>query len=480
MSNGLAIPQSVEQLSQLLLKLNLVPANELRLALARVDKRQSVPDVLKSLEQQHLLTPYQTGRIEKGEIDSLVIGGCKLLYQNASGSFARVYRACRVDNGQMIGIKVLRDRWARDPDSVALFRREGEIGQRLKHPHIVPTYEVGQSGRFHYITMEFVEGGNLRDFMKIRKKLVPEEALRYGLHIARGLEGALAVGMTHRDMKTTNVLLTLQGVAKLIDFGLASDDALAGRNNDDLAQALEYATLEKNTGAPKNDPRSDLFFLGGILYELLSGELPYPRTRDRDERKNFSRYRDIKPLAAVAPDLPLTVTRVVSKLLETSPFQRYQSPTELAADLEKVLTDLGHPPPPTTPSAAGAISKDAKVLLCVEHRPNRQNLLRDYFSKKGYRVLLLPDGARAVSRLKNTPAEGVIFFADSAGVDVKNDYEQALAQTEGQKTAVVMVLAESDQALAQSYEGKHPRGVVLSQPINLRLLRKSMEQVLKS
>lgn len=480
MSNGLVIPQSIEQLSKLLVDLKLVSADELRTALSQAGRGKSVPEILRHLEQQHLLTPFQTARIEKGEIDGLVIGGCKLLYQNAAGSFARVYRACRIDTGQMIGIKVLRDRWARDPDSVALFRREGEIGQRLKHPHIVPTYEVGQSGRFHYITMEFVEGGNLRDFMKIRKKLVPEEALRYGLHIARGLEGALAVGMTHRDMKTTNVLLTLQGVAKLIDFGLASDDALAGRTNDDLAQALEYATLEKHTGAPKNDPRSDLFFLGGILYELLSGELPYPRTRDRDERKNFSRYRDIKPLAMVAPSVPLSVTRIVSKLLEISPIQRYQTPTELAADLEKVLTDLGHPPAPTTPSAGSALSKEAKILLCVEHRASRQDLLRDYFTKKGYRVLLLPDGARAVNRLKNTPAQGVIFFGDSAGVDVKNEFEQALAQTEGQKTAVVMVLAESDQALAKEYEGKHPRGVVLRQPISLRHLRKSMEEVLKN
>src|SRR5690606_42023914 len=125
MSNGLVIPQSIEQLSEPLVDLKLVSADELRTALSQAGRGKSVPEILRHLEQQHLLTPFQTARIEKGEIDGLVIGGCKLLYQNAAGSFARVYRACRIDTGQMIGIKVLRDRWARDPDSVALFRREG-------------------------------------------------------------------------------------------------------------------------------------------------------------------------------------------------------------------------------------------------------------------------------------------------------------------------------------------------------------------
>src|SRR5690606_35238073 len=123
-------------------------------------------DLLNALERKHLLTTFQVDRIRKGDIENLVLGGYKLLYRNASGSFARVYRACSVVDGRMVGVKVLRERWSNDRETIDLFRREGEIGQRLKHPNIVPIYGYGRQGNIHYISMEFVEGGNLRDFLK--------------------------------------------------------------------------------------------------------------------------------------------------------------------------------------------------------------------------------------------------------------------------------------------------------------------------
>ena len=112
-------------------------------------------------------------------------------------------------------------------------------------------------------------------------------------------------GITHRDLKMTNVLMGSDGTARLIDFGLAADDKLLTRlGTSDLQQAVEYTTLERGSGSPPNDPRSDLFFLGVILYELLTGVSPYPRTRDREERKRFSRYRDVRPVTSVDPTLP--------------------------------------------------------------------------------------------------------------------------------------------------------------------------------
>ncbi|WP_437225772.1 serine/threonine-protein kinase [Planctomicrobium sp. SH661] len=478
MSSELIVPQSIDQLTRMLIDRKILLPGDLQPVLGQLGRSASSAQLLDHLEKQQLLTPFQIKKIERGESDMLVLGGCKLLYQNASGSFARVYRACRIDNGQMIGVKLLRERWSNDRDTVQLFQREGEIGKRLKHPNIVPIFEVGTSGKHHFLTMEFVEGGNLRDFLKIRKKLVPEEALLYGLHIARALEAALALGVTHRDMKSTNVLMSSQGVAKLIDFGLAADDAFLNRTGSpDLAQALEYSTLEKNTGAPKNDPRSDLFFLGVILFELLTGELPYPRTRDRDERKDFSRYRDIRPVAIVDPTLPLPVTRLVSRLLQVNPVQRFQTPGEVAAEIQNALKDLGQKV--AAPPGSGALAQDAQVVICVEHRPNRQDLLRQYFTKKGYRVLLLPDADRALSRLKSMTPKGVVFFGDAIGDRVQDDFQQALQLTDGQPVAVAMVLSDGQSEIASQFENHHPRGVVLRQPVSLRDLRKGMEKVFK-
>ncbi|WP_437186193.1 protein kinase domain-containing protein [Planctomicrobium sp. SH668] len=479
MMSQVGVPVSAADVAKTILELRLVGPRDLQLAMNSLGSNASGQDLLQTLERQQLLTPFQSKKLETGDTSILVLGGCKLLYQNAAGSFARVYRACRVDNGQMIGVKVLRERWANDKDTIQLFMREGEIGKRLKHPNIVPIFEVGKTDKHHYIVMEFVEGGSLKDFLKIRGKLTAEESLRYTLHISLALDAAIAVGMTHRDMKTSNVLMSAHGVAKLIDFGLAADDInLNGSSNGDLAQALEYSTLEKNTASNKNDPRSDLFFLGGILYELLTGQPPYPRTKSREERKDFNRYRNIVPVEQIDPSLPLKVCQIVNKLLQVNPASRYQSARETAEAIIAVLKELGHPVP-TLPGTS-AIEADAKVILCVENRPNRQDLLREYFSKKGYRVLLLGDLDRALARLKTMTPTGIILFGDSLGNRIAEGYEQAMSLTAGQNVSVMMVLGDSQKEIASQISTKDPRGTILHQPVSLRDLRTTLEKDAKS
>jgi len=479
MLSAVTMADSVEELSKLLLELQLVTPEQLRQARADGSGSTTREGLLKALERDQALTSFQVERINKGEIAGLVLGGVKLLYRNASGSFARVYRGCRTFNGEMVGVKVLRERWSNDRDTIQLFRREGEIGRKLKHPNIVPIYDVGCEGKIHFITMEFVEGGNLRDFLKIRGRLTPPEACKYALDIARALQYALGQGMTHRDMKSTNVLMSSHGVAKLIDFGLAADDAfLNNPNAPELAQALEYSTLEKNTNAPKNDPRSDLFFLGTILYEMLAGEPPYPRTRDREERKRFSRYRDIPPVTSRVPSLPFPVAQVVDRLLQVNPALRYQSPGEVVSDLERVLQGLGSPAKSAV-SAAGQSSGE-KTLLLVEHRTKFQDLLRDYFSKHGFRVLMMGDSERALTRLKSNPPQCVVFFGDAIGDRVVEDYRQAVAVTRGRKVAVAGVFTESQLGMLDPRMVETRWNVKLVQPVSLRDLRKELEKAMVS
>lgn len=462
---------TVDDLIWRLSDLRLAAPEDLRRVRSELPANADAGDFLKRLEQTDVVTSYQATKIARGEAEHLIVGGCKLMYQNASGSFARLYRGARLDNGEMVGIKVLRDRWAKDTNSVQLFLREGEIGKRFRHPNIVPIYQVGTSGKFHYIIMEFVEGGNLKDFLKIRGKLAPIEALQYTLHVSRALEAALALGATHRDMKTSNILMSSQGVAKLIDFGLASEKNPA--SNDDLAQALEYSTLEKNTGAPRNDPRSDLFFLGAVLYELLIGEPPYPPTKVRAERKDFARYRNIQRIAFVDSSLPASVTDIVDNLLAINPAHRYQTPTAVIADLEAALRTLGQPV--AAPSAGAGVSPDDKVMLIVENRPKQQDMLRDYFTRHGYRVLLLGNADRALARLKAMTPHGVILFDEAAGPSAEEDFQKALQLTNGQRVAVILVLSKPSRASAM--KANDPRGTILSAPVNLRKLREAVEQL---
>ena len=226
---------STDELARELIQMRLITAEQLTECQSQHPVTSEPRTLLRALEHAHLLTAYQLEKLRSGEDAPLVLGNCKLMYQNASGSFARVFRGCHLDDGRVLGLKVLRQRFVADPKAVRHFHREAELCMNLRHKNIVPTYDVGSEDDYHYFTMEFVEGGNLRDFIRIRNKLKPAELLRCGADMAEGLEYALGEGMTHRDFKMSNVLMSTRGVAKLVDFGLAGDESAS---TDESVQAV--------------------------------------------------------------------------------------------------------------------------------------------------------------------------------------------------------------------------------------------------
>jgi serine/threonine protein kinase len=378
----------------------------------------------------------------------------------------------------MVGLKVLRKRWALDPLVVSQFHREADLCKKLNHKNIVPIYEVGKQGEFHYFTMEFIEGGNLRDFIKIRKKLAPAEATRCLIDMCEGLKYALSMGVTHRDLKLTNVLMSSQGIAKLVDFGLAGDEGISGRGpGDGVQRALEYATLEKFTNAPDNDPRSDLFFLGAIYYELLTGEPAFSKTRDRQERKKITRYTNVRPIRELEPNTPAAVVRIVERLLKTEPRQRYQHPAELLEELQDVVADLrdsgGMPREKSIlPSSNGnAVSqKTMPTVMCIESRIKQQDLLREYLSKHGFRVLVLSDLERGMERLGTNRPDCVVLMGESIGRGVVDAFRRSSALEGAQPFVVIAVLAERQSEWMEEMD-QTPTARVLVQPIQLRELR---------
>src|SRR5580698_1965597 len=436
---------TLEELKNLLVRLHLVQPDQLELVHSRSCPNTDDANVLlQALESRHLLTSYQVGKLERGETDSLVLGDYKLLYRNASGSFARVYRGASLTDGRMVGLKVLRQRWAADPRIVRLFRREADLGKKLNHEKIVPIYDVASQGDSHYFTMEFVEGGNLRDFLNIRKRLSVIEATRCLIDMAEGLEYAARMGVTHRDLKLTNVLMSTQGIAKLVDFGLAGDEVMNSEaGGDSLQRALEYATLERGTNAPPNDPRSDLYFLGGIYYELLSGVPPYPRTHSREERKEFSRYSNIRPIRSLDPNIPKGVVEMVERLMKIWPEQRYQSAGAVRTDAIALLAELegrGRSAPAVLDEPRNG-KASLPTVLCIEHRLKQQDIIRDYLSRRGFRVLLFNDVHRAISRLQSNPPDCVVLIGDSIGDELVEAYEQ-VRELNGDRFINIAVLAE--------------------------------------
>lgn len=475
-----------KSLSAQLVDLKLVKPEEMDVCLQELQENSTDDDkLIRLLERKNLITSFQASRLKSNELEGLVLGDNKLMYQNASGSFARVYRAESLIDGRMIGVKVLRQRWAQDPENVKMFHREAEVCKQFQHKNIVQIFDVGVQDNIHYFTMEFVEGGNLRDFITIRKKLSPLEAVNYTIDICEGLEYANRLGYTHRDMKATNVLMSIQGVAKLIDFGLAGDDD-AGGSGEAHQRAVEYGTLEKSTGAPRNDPRSDLYFVGTIFYELLCGQPPFPRTKDIEERKRPSRYSQIPSITSLEPDLPDSVVNVLEKLLAYQPHERYQTATEAVQDLLEVRAHLSESEAGAKTQATTEIKADAEqdlkkaiappTILCVENRSRHQDVLRDYLTKHGYRVLILSDVERAMQRIKENAPDCLVLMEDSIGEGAVEAFNDALAMNPD--LSAVLVLSEKNAAVKKTLK-KTDRSRILVQPIKIRNLRAKIQRVLQ-
>ena len=264
-------------LATTLLQLGLVSNYQIEEAWEELGTRKPAPEVfLLCLERKGYLSPFQSGKVVKGDADGYFLGGYRILYKVASGSFGRVYRADDPSSGRVLAIKVLRKKWSEDKHKIELFMREAKVGMSLRHPNIVEIIAVNHEKKSnqYYIVMEFVEGGNLRDFLTIRKKLPVADVLPILEDAASGLAHAFSKGITHRDMKLSNILLSSQGPAKLVDFGLAgggggglSLDKMDKLDKEEINvdRTVDYAGLEKVSGVAQGDKRSDIFFLGCVL-----------------------------------------------------------------------------------------------------------------------------------------------------------------------------------------------------------------------
>ena len=252
------------------------------------------------------------------------------------GGTGEVFRARDLRLDRVVAIKMLHPWVATDEGAHERFRREATTLAQLRHPNIVQVLDFDDTPPAPFLVQEHCGGGTLVRRTADAPLPWPEVA-EIGLAIARGLAHAHASGVTHRDLKLTNVLLSAQGVAKLVDFGLAGQDAGLSSMEEEVDRAVEYATLERSTNAPDNDPRSDLYFLGAIFYELLTGVAPYPPSKSREDRKQPSRYRNIRPIRQVDPSIPPAVMAIINQLLQINPNERYQSPTEVIQDLQTIV-----------------------------------------------------------------------------------------------------------------------------------------------
>lgn len=466
-------------LAQRMLKLGLITEGQLQEAWEEIGHRNPEPEVLlRTLERKGYLTPYQSQKLLKGDLDGYFIGGYRILYKIASGSFGRVYRADDLQSGRVVAIKVLRQRWSEDEHAIDLFEREGKLGLTLQHPNIVEVLAVNQDPvtKKYYIVMEFVEGGNLRDFLSIRKKLSPAEALKLIEDAVSGIAHAYSRGVTHRDLKLTNVLISTQGTAKLVDFGLAgifSRKGLELDSGEKVDRTVDYAGLEKRTGVKPGDVRSDIYFLGCILYEMLTGRSPLLMTRDPRVRMSPQRFENVPPMRPEEVAAPASVFQLVERMMSLEPQLRYQTPAQVLEAVRAARQNLENP-------SAGLSAKSVtRSVFIVEKDERLQDVLRDNFKELGYRVFLAADPARAMDRFRQQPFDALVLDAGTTGDEGRFVFENIMNEAERQSRscAGILILSEEQAGWAKQIPARSSVAVLV-RPLTLKQVRQKLQHLL--
>src|SRR2546421_8525123 len=284
-------------------------------------------------------------------INTLFHGRYRILRKLGTGGMANVYLAEDQELGRRVAIKILNERHAGDEQFIERFRREAKNAAGLSHPNIVSIYDRGEAEGTYYISMEYLEGRSLKELILARGPAPIPVAVDYARQVLAALRVAHRQGLVHRDIKPHNVLVDGEGRLKVTDFGIARAGPSQMTEEGSIIGTAQYLSPEQAQGAPVT-PASDLYSLGIVLYELLTGTVPFAgETPVELAMKHLSKVPE--PPSHVRPEVPRDLDFVVMRALAKSPAERYQSADEMDADLARVARGVAVSP--ETEEAATAI-----------------------------------------------------------------------------------------------------------------------------
>jgi len=263
-------------------------------------------------------------------------GRYEILERIGGGGMALVYKGHDLLLNRKVAVKVLRQQYVHDEEFIQRFRREAQSAASLSHPNVVSIYDVGQEDETHYIVMEYIEGKTLNELIKERAPLQVEEAIHIASQICDALEHAHQNGIIHRDIKPHNILIGRNGRVKVTDFGIArAATSSTITQTGSVVGSVHYFSPEhaKGTQAGKN---SDLYSLGIVLYQMLTGKLPFHGESPISVALKHLQ-EDVESPRSVNPLIPQSVENLIMKSLRKRPEERYQSATDMHQDLETCL-----------------------------------------------------------------------------------------------------------------------------------------------
>ncbi len=250
-----------------------------------------------------------------------------------AGGMAVVYKAIDQRLNRFVAVKILRDELARDEEFRARFQIEAQAVAMLSHPNIVSVYDVSHTAGVEYIVMELIEGVTLMQYMQKKGALSWKEAAHFSTQIAKALEHAHSKGIVHRDIKPQNIMILRDGTIKVADFGIAALESAQEQRSDQTVGSVHYIAPEQARGETP-DTRSDIYSLGVVMYEMLTGQMPYDgETAEQIALKHIAGVA--VPLRQLNAEIPEELERITLKAMNADIRERYQSASELLTDLEE-------------------------------------------------------------------------------------------------------------------------------------------------
>ncbi|MCS5695955.1 Stk1 family PASTA domain-containing Ser/Thr kinase [Desulfofundulus thermocisternus] len=324
----------------------------------------------------------------------------EILERLGGGGMAVVYKGRDTFLNRLVTIKILRPEFSSDKDFTRRFRREAQAVASLSHPNIVSIYDVGQEGDIQYLVMEYVDGEDLKTIIRREGTLPPEKAVQIAYQILEALEHAHENNIVHRDIKPHNILITKGGWAKLTDFGIAREASTATiTQTDTIVGSVHYISPEQARGELAG-PRSDLYSLGVVLYEMLTGSVPF--SGDSPIAVAIKHIQEEpEPPSHRNPAISPALEQIVMRAMQKNPELRFGSAREMARRLENLFASSGE-------EATRFIPLDdmaTRVLQPVEKKPHRRRLrTAGWVSLALLLLVLLAGGLYALSDyLKGPP-----------------------------------------------------------------------------
>src|ERR687883_1052075 len=271
-------------------------------------------------------------------LNTLFDGRYRILRKLGTGGMANVYLAEDEVLGRRVAIKILNDRHAGDDQFVERFRREAKNAAGLSHPNIVSIYDRGEAEGTYYIAMEYLDGRSLKELIVARGPAPVKVAIDYARQILAAVGFAHKHGIVHRDIKPHNVLVGPEGRLKVTDFGIARSGASQMTEVGSIIGTAQYLSPEQARGA-RVDQRSDLYSVGIVLYEILTGRVPF--TGDTPLEIAMKHLQEVPtPPSELRPEVPHDLDLVVLRALAKDPSDRYETAEEMDADLKRVLDGM--------------------------------------------------------------------------------------------------------------------------------------------